>query len=162
MGGFVFAVVMDVVTAPLTPPTISLWEIVVTFFLSFFFSVVLWRVDAGGVGVVEGHCCCCDKPISKEESQASFRRAICMQCPCAMTMSMYLTPRPKPPQNPPTAPQGVDPPIGRVACSVINLSLCVVERFLEGCGEIEFVVPRSSMFIGPSQRGMFRQIKMPI
>ena len=31
-------------------------------------------------------------------------------------------PTPKPPQNPPTAPQGV-PPIGRVACSVTNLSL---------------------------------------
>ena len=34
-------------------------------------------------------------------------------------------PTPTPPYNSPTAPQGV-PPIGRVACSVINLSLFYV------------------------------------
>ena len=44
-------------------------------------------------------------------------------------------PTPKPPYNSPTAPQGV-PPIGRVACSVINLSLALEACLAKPLGEV--------------------------
>ena len=77
------------------------------------------RVESGkGIGVRV--VVVCDETGNR--AAAHGRRTRRSQNSDDMTMSMYLTPTPKPPQNSPTAPQGVAP-IGKVACSVINLSL---------------------------------------